>query len=299
LVRDIVRDTPGGLSVERLAEPLKAITRGIQFIVLIVVASLPIHAQGNYEIQVYGSDSIAPGRTMIESHSNFTFEGFKTVEQGVLPDEHQFHQTFEITQGWNEWFEPGFYIFTSYGPGQGYKWVGDHIRPRVRVPERWNWPVGVSLSTEVGYQRPIFFPDTWTWEIRPIVDKEWKSWYVAFNPALERALHGPGVNQGFVFSPSFKAAHSITRKLSFGLEYYGTLGPITGFYPFYMQQQQFTPAIDYDFGPNWEFNLGVPLVGVTRSTDHMMVKMILGHRFRFITLHALGGPRRNQTGGED
>jgi hypothetical protein len=41
--------------------------------------------------------------------------------------------------------------------------VGDHIRPRVRVPDKWEWPVGVSLSTE----------------IRPIIDK---SWYVALNP---------------------------------------------------------------------------------------------------------------------
>ena len=51
------------------------------------------------------------------------------------------------------------------------QWVGDHIRPRVRVPESWRWPVGVSLSTEVGYQRAVYSPDTWTWEIRPIVDK--------------------------------------------------------------------------------------------------------------------------------
>ncbi len=25
----------------------------------------------------------------------------------------------------------------------GSQWVGDHIRPRVRVPESWHWPVGV------------------------------------------------------------------------------------------------------------------------------------------------------------
>ena len=171
-------------------------------------------AKDNYEIQVYGSDTVAPGRTMVELHSNFTFEGFKTVDQGVLPDEHQLHETVEITQGWTSWFETGFYIFTSYGPNQGYKWVGDHIRPRVRVPDSWHWPVGVSLSTEIGYQRPIFSADTWTWEIRPIVDKQWKSWYVAFNPALERSFHGPSVSQGVTFSPNFKVAYSRDAKSS-------------------------------------------------------------------------------------
>ncbi len=164
------------------------ILRLIQLAVLIAVAAVPLCGQGNYEIQVYGADTVAPGRTMVELHSNFTFEGFKTINQGVIPDEHQLHETVEITQGWTSWFETGLYIFTSYGPNQGYKWVGDHIRPRVRVPDSWHWPVGVSISTEIGYQRPIFSADTWTWEIRPIVDKQWKSWYVAFNPALERVV---------------------------------------------------------------------------------------------------------------
>ena len=264
------------------AAVLPSIARAATVALWIAVFWLPLHAQNNYEIQVYGSDTVAPGRTMVELHSNFTFEGSKTIEEGVLPDEHQLHETLEITQGWNDWFETGFYIFTSYGPGQGYKWVGDHIRPRVRVPDRWHWPVGVSLSTEFGYERPIFSADTWTWEIRPIVDKQWKSWYLAFNPALERSWHGPGVNQGVVFAPSFKAAYSVTRKLSAGLEYYGSLGPISDFYPIPQQQQDIVPAIDYDFGPNWEFNFGAG-VGVTRSTDHLLVKMIIGRRFRFRT----------------
>ncbi len=277
---------------------MQAILKFIPFVVLIGIAPAALRAQGNYEIQVYGSDTVAPGRTMVELHSNFTFEGFKTVNQGVLPDQHQLHETVEITQGWTTWFETGLYIFTSYGPNQGYKWVGDHIRPRVRVPDSWNWPVGVSISTEIGYQRPIFSADTWTWEIRPIIDKDWKSWYVAFNPALERSFHGPSVPEGLGFSPNFKVAYSLTRKFSAGFEYYGSLGPVTGFDPLYKQQQQFFPAIDYDFGPNWEFNLGAGW-GATRSTDHFILKMIIGHRFRFITPRVPRILRSNSANGEE
>jgi hypothetical protein len=235
---------------------------------------------------------------MVELHSNFTFEGFKTSEFGMLPDEHQEHETVEITQGWTSWFETGFYIFTSYGPNQGYKWVGDHIRPRVRVPDSWHWPVGVSVSTEIGYQRPIFSADTWTWEIRPIVDKQTKHWYLAFNPALERSFHGPSVHQGVTFSPNFKVAYFLTRKLQAGLEYYGSLGPVTGFDPLYQQEQQIVPSIDYDFGPNWEFNFGVG-VGATRNTDHLLVKMIIGRRFRFITPRVPHLLRSNPSAGGD
>jgi len=274
------------------------VVRPILLSATLLLSATAVRAQGNYEIQVYGSDTVAPGRTMVELHSNFTFEGFKTAMDGVLPDEHQLHETVEITQGWNEWFETGFYIFTSYGPHQGYKWVGDHIRPRIRVPDKWHWPVGVSLSTELGYQRPIFSADTWTWEIRPIVDKQWKSLYLSLNPALERSFHGPSVRRGVEFSPNFKAAYSLTRKFSAGLEYYGALGSVTGFDPVYLQQQQILPAIDYDFGPNWEFNFGVG-VGVTRSTDHLLVKMIIGRRFRFITPHVAHMFKANPAGGEE
>ena len=218
-----------------------------------------MQGQDNYEIQVYASDTVAPGRTMVELHSNFTVEGFKTTMGGVLPDEHQLHETVEITQGWTNWFETGFYIFTSAGPNQGYQWVGDHIRPRFRVPNSWHWPVGVSLSFEFGYQRPEFSADTWTLEIRPIIDKQLGRWYLDFNPTLDRSFHGASVPQGVVFSPNAEVAYSLTKKFSVGLEYYGSLGSITGFNPFGLQQEQLVPAIDYDF----RVKLGVQL----RSPD--------------------------------
>ena len=112
------------------------------------------------------------------------------------------------------------------------------------------------------------------------MDKQLGKWYLSFNPTLERAFHGPGVSQGVVFSPNFKAAYQLTKRVDFGLEYYGSLGPVTGFDLLRDQQQQILPAIDVDFGPDWEFNFGVG-IGVTQSTEHLLVKMIIGRRFNF------------------
>ncbi|MBV9296274.1 MAG: hypothetical protein JO145_11945 [Acidobacteriaceae bacterium] len=255
----------------------------MKIVLLAAAGCFLLRAQGNYEIQVYPSETVASGQTMVELHSNFTAKGSITTTDGTYPTNHQEHETVEITQGWTNWFETGFYIFTSIGPGgQSYQWVGDHIRPRVRVPETWKWPVGVSVSTEIGYQRPIFSRDTWTWEIRPIIDKDLGPWYLAFNPALERSWHGPSVSQGVEFSPAVKVSYQFTKLFAGGFEYYGTTGPITGFAPLYEQQHQFFPTVDLNFGPEWEFNFGVG-VGVTQSTDHLIVKMILGRRFQFMT----------------
>jgi hypothetical protein len=54
--------------------------------------------------------------------------------------------------------------------------------PRFRIPESRQWPGAVSLSSEIGYQRPEFSADAWTWEIRPIIDKKSGRWYLSFNP---------------------------------------------------------------------------------------------------------------------
>jgi len=237
-------------------------------------------AQDNYEIQVYGYDTVEPGHTMVELHSNFTIDGSKTVQNGMLPTNHAEHETIEITHGVTDWFEVGFYIFTSERSGFGVQWVGDHIRPRVRIPPKWKWPVGLSLSNELGYQRAKFSADTWTWEMRPIIDKQMGPWYWSFNPTFDRSFHGPSVRDGFVFSPNVKISYDFTKKITGGIEYYGSVGPATDFAPISEQQHQVFPVIDLNLSPKWEVNFGLG-VGLTKSTDHLIAKMILGYRFDF------------------
>jgi hypothetical protein len=118
------------------------------------------HAQDNYEIQVYGAETVPTGWTMVEIHSNFTATGRPTSLDGLRATDHALHETLEVTRGLSDWAEVGVYLFTSARRGDGVNWVGNHIRPRVRAPESWHWPVGASLSAEVGYQRAAFAADT-------------------------------------------------------------------------------------------------------------------------------------------
>ena len=241
-------------------------------------------AQDNYEIQVYGSDTVKPSTTMAELHSNFTVDGSKALPgspytaDGTYPTNHAEHETVEITQGINNWAEVGFYIFTSINSGEGWQWVGDHIRPRVRAPDSWHLPVGLSISNEIGYQRARYSPDTWTWEIRPIIDKQVGRWYLAFNPTLDRSWHGPSVHQGVTFSPDVKVGYDFTKKVNAGIEYYASYGDLASFDALHDQEQQFFVATDLDVSPKWEINFGVG-IGATASTDHLIVKGIIGRRF--------------------
>jgi hypothetical protein len=267
---------------------LRAAEHFSQVVVILLTPCLfllspPAHAQDNYEIQVYSSDTVPPHTTMVEIHSNFTVDGQKTVVNGVLPSNHAEHETLEITQGWTKWFETGFYVFTSIQPGDGqgdggWNWVGDHIRPRFTAPESWHLPVGLSISQEIGYQRRRFSEDSWNYELRPIIDKKLGPWYFSFNPAFDRALHGLNTGRGWEFSPNVKVSYDFTKKITGGFEYYGALGPVSNFDPIAQQSQQIFPTIDLNLSPNWEFNFGAG-VDVTNSGDHLIVKCIIGRRF--------------------
>ena len=244
-------------------------------------------AQDNYEIQVYGSEMPSPGTTTLELHSNFTVQGSKTVKDGVEPTNHSMHETLEVTHGFNDWFEAGFYVFSSIQPNGGWQWVGDHIRPRFTVPESWKWPVGLSLAQEFGYQQRRFSEDTWSWEIRPIIDKNVGRWYLAFNPTFDRSLHGEGVKHGFEFSPNAKVSFAFTKKIEGGLEYYGALGPVGNFNRLHHQHHQFFPTLDLDVSPKWEINFGVGY-DATAANDRLMVKFIVGRRFSWGGRHDPG-----------
>jgi hypothetical protein len=242
------------------------------------LVSHPSLAQDNYEIQVYSSETVAKHNTMVELHSNFTFNGQTETVNGVLPTQHMLHETIEITHGFTSNFEVGFYLFSAIGSDNRTAFVGSHIRPRVSVPKSWNWPVGASLSAEFGYQKPAYSEDDWTLEIRPIVDKQIQNLYLSFNPTFDKSFQGVNKNLGFVFSPDFKIGYNISKSVAPGIEYYGSIGPFNGIPPVQQQQHQIFAVVDLDFSPNWEFNAGYGW-GLTESTDGGIFKLILGYRF--------------------
>jgi hypothetical protein len=234
-------------------------------------------AQENYEIQVYPSETVPAGVTMFELHSNFTLHGSLAMHDGQLPTNHAWHETVEITHGFNGWSELGFYWFTAIPDRQHWQWVGTHIRPRFRIPEGWGWPVGVSISQEIGYSKAEFSGDTWTYELRPIIDKSIGPWYVSLNPTLDKSLRGPTASEHFGFAPNVDVGYDATKKLNLAIEYYGATGTIDRLAPLNEQEHLLFGAANIDFGPAWEFNIAYGSA-LTAGGDKRIVKMILGRR---------------------
>ena len=269
----------------------KGVWPGAPILVILLVLAVSDSAAGqdnyqmsNYEVEVYGSKTVAPRTMWVETFTNLTADGTKPVTGSIFaanqlyPTNNSLHETVEGTMGIKSWSEVGFYVFQCARSGQGWQWVGDHIRGRAQVPERWHWPVGAGVSVEFGYQRPRFSTDTWTVELRPIVDRDFGRWYFAANPAFERSLHGSSVQHGVAFTPSLKVSYEFNKYVSGGAEYYGGYGDLRDISSFHNQQQQFFPTVDLNVSPDWTVNFGFG-IGVTTRTDDWIYKANLARRF--------------------
>jgi len=244
-----------------------------------------LRAQENYEIQVYSSPTMTKGSSIFELHSNFTFSGEKQVINEVRPSYHSIHETVEITTGITDNFEIGVYLFTNITPGYGFQFVGTHIRPRVTAPLTWNIPVGLSLSAELGYQKPVYAEDIWSIELRPIIDKQWNKFYVSFNPTFGIALKGSSGKHTPVFEPNLKLSYQFFKKTSLGLEYYGSTGYINNFEKISNQQHAVYVVYDLVGSSLWELNMGAGY-GITDATDQWVGKVLLGRRVNWKTRKA-------------
>ncbi len=246
--------------------------------ILLLCTALRARAQDNYEIQVYDSKLVPTACTMVELHSNYTFNGFKDTIHGVLPTNHALHETIEITRGICPWLEIGFYQFLTRNDDMKPDYVGNHIRPRIAVPEKYKLPVGLSLSTEFGYQDPKYCADSWTLEIRPIIDKTIGKFYIGINPVVDYSFQGENAGKPVVFSPNAKVSVAVCRKLQIGFEYYNTMGPFGNFDQLNQQPHQLALAFDFDLAPEWELNIGY-VKGLTSAVESDIFKVILGRRF--------------------
>lgn len=246
--------------------------------ILLLLAAIWLHsilfAQADNEIQVYASPTIQHKWTIFELHSNYTFKGSKLLADPATAK--WTNETLEITHGFGKNFELGFYTFTAFSPGGDFQYLGNQIRPRVTVPQNWNWPLGASLSIEAGFFRPHKDSSfNGQGEIRPIIDKTFGNLYLSLNPNIDFVFTGD--ERGTGFAPQFKTVYTIKSIYGFGFEYYSTLGSFKRILPLSQQEHLIGPMIDLYFHPKWEFNAGY-LFGLTENSNQRVFKLLLGKR---------------------
>lgn len=244
----------------------------------IAIMASPAAAQDPFEIQVYEYVTTPKGRWNLETHLNYTARGTMVHEGRVAPSEGQSHLTFELTRGITELFELAGYVVLARREGHSPDFVGWRIRPRIRAPERWNLPVGLSLSTEVAFPRDLYEEADVTLEVRPIIERQFGRLLVDLNPVIGRSLKGPGSGDGWDFEPGARVGLTVSRIVDLSVEYYGSLGPVSEWLPAEEQVHQFFGGGDLQVAPNVVMNLGFGF-GVTDAGNRRVLKARLGWMF--------------------
>jgi hypothetical protein len=231
-----------------------------------------VRAQDPFEIQVYEYETVPKGKWNLETHVNYVSKGTTGYEGPMAPTEGQFHTTFELTRGITDNFELAGYLLLGSYTGGSFQYAGARIRPRVSVPKEWDWPLGVSLSLEVGFPVKVFEENGTTLEIRPIVEKKFGDWEVDINPVVGTALSGPGKGE-WDFEPGVRIAYEVSEALDLSIEYYGAI-PFSGGGPVH----QIYPGADVHFSPDVVLNVGAGW-GLTDAGSQFVWKMRLGVAF--------------------
>lgn len=247
-------------------------------VLLTLLAASAARAQDPFEIQVYEYPTVPRGRYNLETHLNYVGRGTTVPEGGVATTNRRTHLTFELTRGITDHFELAGYLVTAKRSGHMPELVGWRVRPRVRAPESWRLPVGLSLSAEVGFPRRLYEENSVTLEIRPIIERQFGRLQLDVNPVVGRALRGPHAAAGWDFEPGVRLGYAATRRLDLSVEYYGSTGLVTDPLPGSEQVHQLYPGFDYLFRDTVVLNVGVGF-GATNAGNRSVLKMRLGVLF--------------------
>jgi len=226
---------------------------------LFAALAAPALAQDAFEIQVYNSETAAPLQVGAETHLNHYFSGSTTTGGVEAPTSHVTHLTIEPHVGLARWCEAGMYISTAIRPEGQFDYAGIKLRFKARWPEKLGGVLGLALNQELSATPAKYEEDEFGWELRPIIDVDWKRLYVSVNPIVEIPLAGEYAGQP-EFEPGVKAAVRVLPFLQVGVEYLSALGPIAHPAPLAQQSHRLFGALDFDW--RWgrqlfELNVGV------------------------------------------
>ena len=98
------------------------------------------------------------------------------------------------------------------------------------------------------------------------------------NPVFERALHGPGIRDGWGFEPAFRVGYEANERFTPSLEYYSSTGPFPTSVALDQQEHQIFPGADIKLGENLLWNVGVG-VGLTSAGDRVILKSRMEYSF--------------------
>jgi hypothetical protein len=248
------------------------------------LVALTIAVAGNalaidfYEIQIYPTETDPQYHLDLELHSNSTTTAVGREAKSQI-DPYQIHETLEATYGLLPYLEVGQYFCTAKLDNGRYEYAGSRTKMHFGIPQTMDWPVSFGGNIELDYMRKAAEDQPLTLELRPIAETHMGHVTVIANLPFEKPFSGPGTHKGVTIAPQGEVEYEqLLWWLSPAVEYYGDMGPISALPGVQHQQHFIVPAVNFDFLPQLELNIGVG-IGMTHASNGTFVKTIIGWTF--------------------
>jgi hypothetical protein len=260
------------------------VTRIVRTLALIVAALIGVLARAPcaraidfYEIEIYDTETTAPGHLQLELHSN-TVNTATGAQAKAAMNPYQIHETLEATYGLLRWLEIGQYLATAKFENGDYEYAGSRTKMHFGIPQTFDWAVKFGGNVELDYMRFAAEENPFTLELRPILETSFGKFTLVGNLAFVDPFSGPGAHKGFQFSPSGEIEYDLCRWATPALEYYGDMGALKALPSVERQQHFIVPTVNLHIVDNLELNLGIGF-GLTRTSNGTFLKSIVGWTF--------------------
>jgi hypothetical protein len=248
----------------------------ISLAALVTFLPRPGRAVDPFEIEVYDGTANQPGMPGVELHANSVASGLHTSVGPELPANHQSHFTLEPSLGLLSWWEIGGYLQTALRADGAFDYAGTKLRSKFVTPPSFSDRVRFGANLEVSLLPQHYDRNRWGMELRPIAAYEDEHWLLAFNPIVDLALAGPDYHRGPWFQPAAMAVFKLIQFASVGVEYYGNLGPFSGFASGREQEHYIYEVFNLLAVSHIELNAGIG-EGLTAGSNPLTIKMIVGY----------------------
>ena len=243
---------------------------------LVALLARPARAVDPFEIEVYDGTANEPGVLGIELHVNANPSGRRESVAPELPPNHQSHFTFEPSLGLFPWWEIGGYLQTTLRGDGPFEYAGTKLRSKFVTPPSCKDRVRLGVNLELSLLPEHYDRDRWGMEVRSIAAYEDKRWLFAFNPIVDLALAGPDRHEGPSFQPAAMGVLKLFDVASVGVEYYGNLGPFSGFVSWREQEHYLFEVFNLLAAAHVEINAGIG-EGLTAGSNSLTLKLIVGY----------------------
>ena len=258
----------------RRARPDRALIALGAVALALALAPRAARARDAFEIQVYDGTANPAGTLGLELHTNGVVSGQTTAPPPELPPNHQVHLTLEPSFGVRPWWEIGGYLQTAVRADGTYDYAGLKLRSKLVTTPAWSARARLGVNVEVSWLPARYEAERWGLEVRPIA--AWDVWRLRFavNPIVDVPLTGGAAT----LEPAALALYELPGVASAGIEYYASLGPLTGFAALRDQQHYLYEVVNVLVVRKLELNAGVGQ-GLTASSNALVAKAIVGYSF--------------------